>query len=285
MEGKKILISGADGQLGKEFQKVLAEKSIEFFSFSKEQMDITNFVSVIGTVSDVKPDILINCAAYNLVDEAESNSELANEVNSKALENLSAACKKHNVFLVHYSSDYVFDGTKEDFYNEDDTPNPLSVYGKSKLKGEKIIKENLASYLIFRLSWVFGEGENNLLYKAYQSAKTKKVLKMSAVDVSIPTYTEDIVNATLLSLEKGLKGLYHLSSKGYSSRYEWVKYFMLKMEMENIILPVFKSEFESKAQRPKFSALSNNKICKDLGIMLPYWENAVNKFVMACQWE
>jgi len=227
----------------------------------------------------IKPDIIVNCAAYNNVDEAEANPELAHLVNSKAVENLAQLCKKSNIFLVHYSSDYVFDGKKGDLYTEVDTPNPLNEYGKSKLSGENITRDSLTDYLVFRTSWVIGRGKQNFLYKLMNWAKENRVLKISSDETSVPTYTEDIANVTLLSLERGLNGLYHLTNSGYASRYELAKYFIDKMELENVIIPVCASVFSARATRPLFSAMSNKRISKELSISISHWKKGVDRFI------
>ncbi|MCK4825952.1 NAD(P)-dependent oxidoreductase, partial [bacterium] len=152
MKDKKILITGSSGQLGKEFQKILLERGVYFFAPEKAERDITNFRQVKELINRIKPTVIINCAAYNAVDEAEGKPELAYMVNSSAVENLAKLCKENNIFFIHYSSDYVFDGNKQDLYVEDDTPNPLNVYGKSKLSGEQVVSKILSDFLIFRVS-------------------------------------------------------------------------------------------------------------------------------------
>ncbi|MCM8827174.1 MAG: dTDP-4-dehydrorhamnose reductase [Candidatus Omnitrophica bacterium] len=280
MEGKKILITGTNGQLANSFISIIGERKMEFFAPREEEFDITNFINVKATIDNLKPDIIINCASYNRVEEAETQQELAYKVNSTALEHLSSLCKKKGIFFVHYSTDYVFDGEKQDFYTESDKPNPINVYGKSKLKGEEIIRGTLDDYLIFRVSWVFGKGKNNFLFKVFEWVKKNRVVKISADEVSVPTYTEDIVNVTLLALEKGLVGLYHLTNSGYASRYEFAKYFINKMEWENIVIPLPLSSFHLSVRRPLFSAMSNEKLSKDLGVHIPTWENAIERFVL-----
>jgi len=279
MKNKNILITGASGQLSKEFQKILLERNINFTVPSEQEWDITDFEKTKEIINKYKPDIIINCAAYNQVDEAEEKPELADLVNNKAVENLAKFCKENNVFLVHYSSDYVFDGKKQDLYIEEDLPDPINEYGKSKLKGEQAVKDNLSNYLIFRLSWVIGRGKQNFLYKVNQWAKKSKVLKITADEVSVPTYTDNIVNVTLISLERGIRGLFHLTNSGYASRYELTKYFLNKIDAKNIIVSVSISNFKTKARRPMFSVMSNQKISKVLDIKIPTWEEATDRYI------
>lgn len=279
MIDKTFLITGAEGQLAKSFQKILSKKRLKFCAPPEEELDITDFEKVKETIHKLKPDIIINCAAYNSVDEAETNSSIAFLVNSAAVENLAVTCKEADIFLVHYSSDYVFDGTKQDFYTEEDLTHPLNIYGESKLKGEEAIRKEFSKYLIFRLSWVFGNGSQSFLYKIYQWSKKNRILRISSDEASIPTYTEDIVNLTLMSLEEGLTGLYHLTSKGYASRYELAKYFVNKMGLKSLVIPVPMSTFVTKAKRPVFSCLSNEKISKALNITVPAWEKGVDRYV------
>jgi len=214
-----ILLTGTSGQLAKEFQRILPERGLEFAAPLEEKLDISNFEQVKCAIEEIRPDVIINCAAYNLVDEAEEEPYLAFKVNSDAVGNLAVLCRRFNIFLVHFSTDYVFDGRKKEFYIEEDLANPVNKYGESKLKGEELIKRHLNNFLILRLSWVIGKGRRNFLYKLFNWTKQKRILKISCDEVSVPTYVEDVVHTTLLSLKKGLKGFYHLTNSGYCSRY------------------------------------------------------------------
>jgi len=276
---RKILISGTSGQLSNEFQNILSERGIDFTAPPEKDWDITNSGQTEEIINKIKPDVIINCAAYNLVDEAEEKPDAAYLVNSEAAGNLARICKKNSIFLVHYSSDYVFDGRKQDLYAEDDATNPINVYGKSKLKGEQTIQSILSDCLIFRLSWVIGGGKQNFLYKVRQWAQKSKVLKIASDEASVPTFTEDVVNVTLLSLEKGAAGLFHLTNSGYASRYELAKHFIDKMGSDNIIIPVSVTNFKTKADRPLFSAMSNETISKTLDITIPMWEESLEKYI------
>ncbi len=276
---KKFLITGSGGQLAKELAKALDTQSMEFKAPPEEDLNITDIQRVTSVIEELKPDVILNCAAFNLVDDAEKNPSIANSVNYHAVENIASICKRMNIFLIHYSTDYVFDGKKRDFYREEDKTNPVNEYGRSKLRGEEAIMKNMDDFLILRLSWVFGMGKNNFLYKLSGWAKQNNILKISADEISVPTYTEDIASLTLSALKQGLTGTFHLTNSGYCSRYELAKYFVKKMKMNNVVTPVSMSQFKTTAKRPLFSAMANSRISKELSITIPEWENGVDRFI------
>ena len=277
----KILITGANGQLAREFQKLSGTDPYEITAFDREHLDIADPVAVAETFSRCTPDVLLNCAAYNFVDKAEECFDDAYRVNALGVKTLAAACRKNNILLVHYSSDYIFDGTKEDFYTEEDEPNPVNRYGKSKLDGEIFLREETDRFLLFRVSWVFGEGEQNFLHKLAEWAKKNRVLKIVCDQISIPTYTKDIVNLSMFAIQKGLSGMYHLTNSGYASRYEVARYFLERLEMDNLILPVGSDHFPTPAQRPYFSAMSNRKLSDALNVTIPDWQLGIDRYIEA----
>jgi len=275
-----ILITGANGQLAKAFIKYFADKdSFNVTALTKEQLDVSVFNAVSDVISKCKPHIVLNCSAYNLVDKAEEDIENAFGVNAKGVKNLASICKKNKSLLVHYSTDYVFDGAKEDIYTENDTPNPINNYGLSKLSGEKFLFEETDNFLLFRVSWVIGEGKQNFLYKVLEWAKKNRVLKIVCDQVSIPTYTVDAVNASMLAIDKGLRGLYHLTNGGYASRYEVARYFIEKNGFKTLILPVKSDYFPAPAKRPFFSVMSNDRLSRALGYNIPHWKDGIDRFI------
>ncbi len=275
----KFLLTGANGQLGKEFQRTLKEFGHEVLALRREDLDITDLKKVKEAISQYNPHIILNCAAYNFVDKAEEDFDIAYNINAQGVRNLAFASKKKDIHIIHYSSDYVFDGSKEDFYAEDDKPNPINNYGKSKLLGEEFLKEETENFLIFRVSWVFGKGKQNFLYKLMEWAKVKKVLKIVYDQISVPTYTEDIASITMFAINKGLRGLYHLTNSGYASRYEVARYFLERVGLNNLVLPVGSDFFPSPAKRPYFSAMSNVKLSNDLNIEIPHWKVGIDRYI------
>jgi len=273
----KILITGAKGQLAKEFSKKLTEIEENFVALSKQELDISNFKRVIEVFKEIKPSIVINCAAYNLVDRAESFPFEAIKVNSLGVANLILACNNYKAKLVHFSTDYVFDGSKEGLYTEEDKPNPLNEYGKSKLFGEYFIQEQMEDYLIFRTSWVYGEGKQNFIYKLLQWAQAQDYLRIACDEFSVPTSTRTIVEITLKAINAGLTGLYHLVNSGYASRYEWAKEVFRIKGIKKFIYPAYQADFNLPAKRPRFSAMSNEKICKNLEIKIKNWKEELRE--------
>jgi len=280
MNSYTFLILGANGQLGEQFKKELTVRGEKVIAPEEKDCDITSFDKLARYVETVAPTVIINCAAYNAVDQAEQQADTAYLINSKSVEHIAKLCKQLGIFLVHYSSDYVFDGKKGNLYDESDVPKPLNVYGKSKLAGEEAVQKYGGSYLLFRTSWVFGDGTQNFIYKLNQWVQKNPVLKLSCDEVSVPTSTLDLVSLTLLSIEKGLKGLYHLTSSDYASRYEWGRYVVRSISPQTIIIPVPMATFPSVAQRPLFSAMSNAALEKDLGININNWQGAVDRFLI-----
>jgi dTDP-4-dehydrorhamnose reductase len=276
----KILIAGASGQLAQEFQRVLPVLGHDVNAPSEESLDISNSAVVKDVLETHRADVVLNCAAYNNVDKAEKEDyDTAYRVNALGPKNLALACRESGALLVHYSTDYVFDGRKEDFYTEDDMPSPINCYGETKRAGELFVINEAKQYLLFRLSWVFGDGKQNFLYKLAEWARENPVLKIVSDQVSVPTYTEDIVRVTMLAIEKQLIGLYNLTNGGYASRYEVARYFLKKIGANNIVLPVTTDLFPAPAKRPYFSAMSNAKITSELKYEIPDWENAVDRYL------
>jgi len=275
----KYLITGAKGQLGREFVRALETLGAEFLALSREDLDIRDFQKVIDIFRQFKPQVVINCSAYNQVDKAEDEFDKALTVNCIGVSNLAIACRETGAFLVHYSTDYVFDGEKQGLYIENDKPNPLSKYALSKYLGERQIEAVLENYLIFRTSWVYGEGTQNFLYKLTQWIQSQDYLKIACDEFSVPTSTKIIVDVTLKALKSGLKGLFHLVCSGYASRYEWAKEYIRLKKIEKFIYPVSQAEFSLPAKRPRFSAMSNKKISKALNITIPLWNEELKRFV------
>lgn len=276
----RILIVGKNGQLGREFVKELSKTKNRVIPLGHEELDIGNIGDVLDVFDRYKPDVVINCAAYNQVDKAEEEYDLAYKTNSIGVKNLAFSSNKYGSFLVHYSTDYVFDGEKEDgLYTEVDKPNPLSEYAKSKYLGEVYLKEEIEKFLIFRVSWVFGDGKQNFIYKLLKWAENNPYLKVSYDEISIPTYTKTIVDITLKALEEGLTGLYHLTNSGYCSRFELAKFVFKTLGMTKFIHPVPSDIFNLPAKRPKFSAMDNTLISSILRVEIPNWEEAVSDFL------
>jgi dTDP-4-dehydrorhamnose reductase len=276
----KYLILGKNGQLGKEFLKTLENQKKDVVGLSRLECDVTNFDSLNQVLSQHKPDVVINCTAFNLVNDAEKQFWEAVKVNSIAVKNLAYLSNVYKFRLIHYSTDYVFDGKKENgLYTEDDVPNPLNEYGKSKLMGEIFLKEETENYLLFRVSWVYGEGKQNFIYKLLSWAKSNEYLKVAYNEVSVPTSAKTIVDITLKALDNGLKGMFHLTNSGYASRYEWAKEIFRIKKIDKFILPVSKEIFNLPAKRPDFSAMSNRKISQILNTEIPYWNEELNEFL------
>lgn len=275
----RYLLTGAKGQLGREFIRTLNSSGEKFLALSRQELDIRSFSQVMDALRQFKPDVVINCSAYNQVDKAEDEFDEALSVNCIGVSNLAIACRETGAFLVHYSTDYVFDGEKQGLYTEDDTPNPLSKYALSKYLGEKQIEAILEKYLLFRTSWVYGEGTQNFLYKLTQWANTQEYLKIACDEFSVPTYTKTIVDVTLKALKEKLIGLFHLVCSGYASRYEWAKEYLRLKRIKKFIYPVSQIEFNLPAKRPRFSAMSNEKICKELNITISQWDEELKRFV------
>ena len=280
----KFLITGPNGQLAREFVRVLAAANHEVIAPSEERLDISDPHSIHEAISENKPEVIVNFATYNLVDKAEEEFDAACRVNAAGARNLAIANKKHNALLVHFSTDYVFDGSREDFYTEEDKPNPVNNYGKSKLLGERFVAEETDDFLLLRLSWVFGEGRQNFLYSLLKWSEKTQVLKVVCDETSVPTFTEDIAEVTMLAVANELRGIFHLTNGGYATRYEVARYFFERLGEDKLILPVSSDYFLTAAKRPPFSAMSNRRISEALSLRIPDWKNGVDRFIENILW-
>lgn len=276
----KYLITGKNGQLAQAFIKTFTRLSVDFLAPDEAELDITDFGKVDGIVASFKPAVIINCAAYNLVDKAEQERDKAFLINTTGPQYLARAAHKHGARLVHYSSDYVFDGLKESgLYGEGDGTNPLNEYGKSKLSGEQLVRGETADHIILRLSWVFGDGKQNFVYKLAEWAKNSEYLKIACDEFSVPTYTQSVVDVTLKALDRGVSGLHHLTNSGFCSRYEWARLTLAALGVRTFIRPVSMDTFNLPAKRPKFSAMSNESLARLLDVRIPEWSEAVTTFL------
>ena len=264
----KYVIVGADGQLGQEWIKVLSNRGSEFSAYTFADLDITDFEKLDAVLENENPDVLINCAAYTAVDEAEDEIELANLINHTAVKKLAELSLKYKFRLVHYSTDYVFAGNIEDQntypdgYPEDVVPEPINEYGLSKWKGEQAIIESGCDFLILRLSWLCGAFGNNFVKTMLRLSKERDSLNVVNDQIGVPTFTSHTVRQSIQLIEQFKNGIYHLGSKGKISWYDFaVKIFELS-KIDITVTPVSSKEYITKAKRPSFSKLSTKKIEK-----------------------
>jgi len=277
----RYLITGRNGQLAKAFAQKLEAVSAECLAPEESRCDITDAAVIRDLVAVSRPDVIINCAAYNQVDRAEREQGAAFAVNAEGPRILAEAALAQGALLVHFGSDYVFDGAKENgLYVEGDATSPLNAYGRSKRAGEQAVRETLPDRsLVLRLSWVFGEGQQNFIVKLLEWSRTQEFLRVACDEVSVPTWTETVVDVTVKAIEQRVTGLYHLTNDGYCSRYEWARFILRQKGIEKFVRSVPTDAFDLPAKRPKFSAMSNRMITDILNITLPSWEEAVERFL------
>ena len=255
----KILITGANGLLGHELSSVLKDHSLILLSHS--QFDISDIDSVNKQIDSTSPDIIINSAAYTQVDNCETNYELAFKSNAIGPKNLAIKCKQLDIPLIHISTDYVFEGNENKSpLVEDDKLGPKTIYGKTKLEGEKFVKENCDKYFILRTAWLYGEGKN-FVKTMVNLSKNNKELKVVNDQIGSPTYAKDLANAIKEIIEKKSDkyGIYHVTNKGEVSWYEFAKKIFEINKIEIKVIPVTSEEFPRPAPRPHYSVLSNQK--------------------------
>ncbi|MGB9794743.1 dTDP-4-dehydrorhamnose reductase [Caldisericum exile] len=274
----KIIILGAKGQLGREFEEYLKEKA-EIHSFSHSELDVLNQELVIKKFQEIKPDVVINCSAYTKVDKAEEDKEECIRVNAEGAKNVSYASYKVGAKVIYFSTDYVFDGEKGSSYTELDSPNPLSTYGRSKLLGEIYIKDHNPNFLILRISWLYGIYGRNFVKTIINKAKKEKELRIVNDQIGSPTYTLDVVKQTWKLIQMDKVGLYHSANQGETTWYEFTKRIIEKLNLNVKIYPIKMEEYPVLAKRPKYSAL-DNYLLKLGGInMMGDWESALSEFL------
>lgn len=277
-----ILVTGSNGQLGNELRLVVEEKNKanNYFFTDVEELDITNKNDVSNFFVANNIDILVNCAAYTNVDKAEDEKEIADLINHIGARNLADACKERNGFMIHISTDYVFDGTKNTPYVETDETKPLGIYGETKLKGENAIKNSGCEYVIIRTSWLYSSFGHNFLKTMQKLTAERKSLNVVFDQVGTPTYAHDLANVIYTIVEKGdntnIKNqVYHYSNEGVCSWYDFAVAINEIFGYNCKVEPCHSDEFPSKVIRPSFSVLDKTRIKDMLGIEIPHWRDTM----------
>ena len=271
------MLLGAQGQLGREIIRQFQEKHV-LVPYPRETLDITNYQALEQAVFITQPDVVLNAAAYTNVEKAEDDVDSAFRVNALGAQNLALACRKNQAKLVHVSTDYVFDGTKEVPYEEFDLPNPLSVYGRSKLWGEKLIQSVGGAYFIVRTSWLYGDGRN-FVRTMLQLAAQKNKLTVVRDQYGTPTFTKDLVWVIAQLMETDFYGIYHASNQGSCSWFEFAQKIFEYTGQAVQVEAVSSEAFPVKATRPKHSVLENRLLrLRGLDIMRP-WEEALQDYL------
>ncbi len=286
----KILLLGKNGQVGWELERTLAPLG-KVIAMGRKELDLADFAKIRETVRETKPNLIVNAAAYTAVDRAEEEQELAMAINGTAPGILAEEAKRVNAGLIHYSTDYVFDGTKTTPYTEEDEPNPINVYGKTKLAGERAIKQVGVPHLIFRTSWVYGLRGSNFLMTILRLAQEREELRVVDDQVGAPTWSRMIAEATAQILAQGVtqlhpfitnnSGIYHLTASGSTSWHGFAKAILelnpgRSKQLAKVIEPIATSEYPALARRPGYSVLSNAKQNHIFRIRLPEWDYILN---------
>ena len=284
-----ILLLGKFGQLGWELHRSLAPLG-EVVAIDYPDINLLELDNLVTLIRRMHPEIIINATAYTAVDQAEIESEVAYVINATAPGKLAELAKENKSALIHYSTDYVFDGLKGSPYLESDTPNPLGIYGSSKLAGERAIAEVDAATLVFRTSWVYSLRRDSFVNKVLDWARTQSELRIVDDQVSNPTWCRMLAEATALLLAKSgnnpaawineRRGLYHLAGDGFASRLEWAKLILdydpqRDQQVVSSLEPAKTSDYPTPAKRPLFSALNCEKFTDTFSIRLPKWQEAL----------
>lgn len=280
---KKILVTGANGQLGRSILKFVPDyNELDFTFVTRKELDLSRTESIDDYFRDKEFDVVINCAAYTAVDKAEEEPELANQVNHLAVKQLAQICKKNDISLIHISTDYVFDGQNYKPYIETDDTNPKNIYGKTKLAGERALQEINPNGIIIRTSWVYSEFGDNFVKTMLRIGKERKSLNVIFDQVGTPTYAGDLAE-TILNIithskfkkQEVRSNVYHYSNEGVAS---WYDFAIAIFELRNIeceVIAIETKDYPTAAERPQYSLLNKRKIKNNFKLKIPYWKDSL----------
>ena len=276
-----ILLTGVSGQLGFELQRALAPLGT-VMGVNRQALDLTDTKAIQKLVREVKPNIIVNPAAYTAVDLAEKEQELAFAINAKAPAVFAEEALKIKAWLLHYSTDYVFDGQNRQPYHEDDTPNPLNVYGLSKLAGEEAIRQSGCRHLILRTSWVYGMRGKNFLLTMLKLGRERSTLKIVDDQIGTPNWSRMLAEASALALFKiiqnpdaNMDGVYHLSAGGETSWYGFAQSIFALANIPVELQAIASADYPTLATRPQNSRLNPTKFYRAFALLLPHWQDAL----------
>jgi dTDP-4-dehydrorhamnose reductase len=279
-----ILVTGGNGQLAsciKDVEKQYDDLNVIYTDHL--ELDICN-LNQIQTFFKSNPqiDYCINCAAYTAVDKAETEAEKAFEINATGAKNLAQVCNDHDAILIHVSTDFVFDGEKNEPYTETDVANPISVYGASKLQGEVEIQQALKEYFIIRTSWLYSEYGNNFMKTMLRLAETRDGISVVSDQIGTPTYAGDLAEIIIqiINIKTEKYGIYHYSNEGVASWYEFAKEIFKLTENKIKVNPIPSIEYLTPAKRPKYSVLDKKKIIDVFKIDIPFWRESLKKVIL-----
>ena len=282
----KILVTGKNGQLGRSIHKRVTnnEQADEFVFIGREELDLSNADGITSYFNHNNFDIIINCAAHTAVDKAEEEAVLANQINHLAVAQLAQIAKTQQAKLIHVSTDYVFDGESDKPYTETDATNPINIYGKTKLAGEKALKEiMLTDAIIIRTSWVYSEYGNNFVKTMLRLGKQRDELSVVGDQIGSPTYATDLANAILDTMQnKAFKEVgqetqvYHYSNAGEISWYEFAKEIFELADIQCSVSPITTEQYPTPAKRPKNTLMNKDKIAETFSVDISDWKESLN---------
>jgi len=251
-----VLVTGANGQMGQALQSIKTQfPTYNFYFLSSKSLDISKIERCMTVFDEYQPDICVNFAAYTNVEKAEDESEVAYQINAEGCKNLAEACLTYNVTLLHISTDFVFDGEKTEPYTVLDKPNPINVYGASKLKGEQYIQAMMEKYYIVRTSWVYSEFGHNFRNTMLKLAETKSEINVVHDQIGCPTHAVDVCYFIMQLLQETAYGLYHYRGDTTCSWYDFARSIFKENKIEIIVNPIGTEAYPTKAKRPKYSVL------------------------------
>lgn len=285
---KKILLLGASGQLGREWQHFFADRKaddLHVIPYTSGQLDITDFALVEHEIKEQQADIIVNCAAYTNVDKAEEEREKAQLVNAKSVKNVAHVCNELNIKLVHFSTDYIFAGDEKDQtrfpygYPEDHEADPVNWYGKTKWEGEQAVRASGCDHLIIRVSWLCGAHGSNFVTAMLRLAQERDELNIVADQLGSPTFTRNLVQNTFKLIEEEQEGTYHLTSNGIISWADFAAAIFGMADIEMEIHEISTDEYPTTANRPRFSKLHCDKIERIQGVHTISWQQGLQSLI------
>lgn len=274
----RVLIFGAGGQLGRELLRVFRQ-DCDVIGLTRAQVNIVEGEAVGLAVRDARPDLVLNAAAYTDVEKAEDNEREAFHVNANGAQRIAEASARLEVPVVYFSTDFVFDGGKQEPYAPTDAPAPRSVYARSKLCGEENTRWHNPQSFVIRTAWLYGPGGNNFVEKILRAAQTQPSLRVVSDEIGSPTYTRDLAEATRALVNTKQYGIYHAVNAGACSRYEFAREILRQAGLNTAVEPCSSAEYPMKATRPAYSVLSNEKLESASGFKMPAWQDGLSRYM------